>query len=134
MELVERLPTLKIAYLKEMSFKEFKKYCSSNAKSEDERKKQYDILQGFCKANIKARGQMTRIYSFTQKTPLEVVGRLYCGNSIQGLQSKFRGFLMSHTTDIDMKNAHPVILKYVCSLHKIQCPNLDHYIANRDTI
>lgn len=135
MELVERLPTLKIAYLKEMSFKEFKKYCSSNAKSEDERKKQYDILQGFCKANIKARGQMTRIYSFTQKTPLEVGGRLYCGNSLQGIGKQFRGFLCDEiTTDIDMKNAHPTIARYLCKLHGIPCPNLSYYIENRDEI
>lgn len=135
MELVERLPTLKIAYLKEMSFKEFKKYCSSNAKSEDERKKQYDILQGFCKANIKARGQMTRIYSFTQKTPLEVGGRLYCGNSLQGIGKQFRGFLCDDiTTDIDMKNAHPTIARYLCKLHGIPCPNLSYYIDNRDEI
>ena len=128
MELVERLPTLKIAFLKDMTFKEFKKYCSSNAKSEDERKKQYDILQGFCKANIKSRGQMTRIYSFTQKTPLEVGGRLYCGNSLQGMGKQFRGFLCDGImTDIDMKNAHPTIARYLCKLHGIPCPNLSYY-------
>lgn len=135
MELIERLPSLKTAFLKEMSFKEFKKYCSSNAKSEDERKKQYDILQGFCKANIKSRGQMTRIYSFTQKTPLEVGGRLYCGNSLQGIGKQFRGFLCDGiNTDIDMKNAHPTIARYLCKLHGIPCPNLSYYIDNRDEI
>jgi len=135
MELVERLSLLKINYLREMPFKEFKKYCSTNAKSEDERKKQYDILQGFCKANIKARGSMTRIYSFTQKTPLEVGGRLYCGNSLQGLGKQFRGFLCKGVmTDIDMKNAHPTIARYLCKLHGIPCPNLSYYIDNRDEI
>jgi len=135
MELVERLPLLKINYLKEMSFKEFKTYCALNVKNENERKKQYDILQGFCKANIKARGQMTRIYSFTQKTPLEVGGRLFCGNSLQSIGKQFRGFICEGIiTDIDMKNAHPTIARYLCKLHGIPCPNLAYYIDNRDEI
>lgn len=135
MELVENLPILKINYLKEMSFKDFKIFCSTNAKSEIERIKQYEILQGFCKANIKARGQITRIYSFTQKTPLEVGGRLYCGNSLQSLGKQFRGFLCDDiTTDIDMKNAHPTIARYLCKLHGIPCPNLSYYIDNRNEI
>jgi hypothetical protein len=41
---------------------------------------------------------------------------------------------MSHTTDIDMKNAHPTILRYLCSIHKINCPNLEYYIYHRDDI
>jgi hypothetical protein len=61
MELIERLPILKIHYLNLMSFKDFKKFCSSSASNEDERKKQYDILRGFCKGNIKARGEMKRL-------------------------------------------------------------------------
>ena len=41
---------------------------------------------------------------------------------------------MSNTTDIDMKNAHPQILSYLCKKHNIKSPNLDYYIANRETI
>jgi len=135
MELVEELPLLKMNFLKTMSFKEFKMYCSNKAKNEDERKKQYSILQGFCDGNIKSRGQMTRLYSFTQKTPLEVGGRLYCGNSLQGLGKQFRGFLCDGiTTDIDMKNAHPAIARYLCKLNGIPCANLSYYIDNRDEV
>lgn len=135
MELTERLPLLKIHFLNLMSFKDFKKFCSSNAVNEDERRKQYDILQGFCKAHIKSRGQMTRIYSFTQKTPLEVGGRLYCGNSLQNISKQFRGFLCDKiTTDIDMRSAHPKIAEYLCKLHGIPCPNLSYYNSNRDAI
>ena len=135
MELIERLPILKIHYLNLMSFKDFKKFCSSSASNEDERKKQYDILKGFCKGNIKARGEMKRLYSYTQKTPLDVGGRLYCGNSLQGLGKQFRGFLCEDvTTDIDMKNAHPTFAAYLCKLHDIPCPQLSYYISNRDEI
>ena len=135
MELVEELPLLKIQFLKNMSFRDFKIYCSKKAKNEEERKKQYNIMQGFCDGNIKSRGQMTRLYSFTQKTPLEVGGRLYCGNSLQGLGKQFRGFVCDEiTTDIDMKNAHPAIARYLCKLHNVDCPNLSYYIDNRDEI
>jgi hypothetical protein len=78
---------------------------------------------------------MKRAYTFTDVTPLEVGGRLYSGLSIQGISSKIRGFLCDGiTTDIDMKNAHPVILRYLCKINKISCPNLEYYINNRDEV
>jgi hypothetical protein len=137
MELVERLPLDKINFLNSLTFKMFKQLeiYKSSCKNEDERKIQFNILKSFCQTNIKTRGETKRIYSYTEKTPLDVGGRLYCGNSIQGLSTKIRGFLLNGiTTDIDMKNAHPVILKYICSLHNLECPNLTYYIENRDTI
>ena len=92
-------------------------------------------MKSFCQTNIKTRGETKRIYSYTQTTPLEVGGRLYCGNSIQGLQKDFRGLLLRNiTTDIDMKNAHPVILKYICKLNEIPCPNLSWYVDNREKV
>ena len=134
MELIERIPTEKIAYVKSMDFKEFKKY-SMKCKNDDERKVKFNMMKAFCAAHTKARGEIRRIYSYTQTTPLEVGGRLYCGNSIQGLQKDFRGFLMDGvTTDIDMKNAHPVILRYLCKINNILCPNLSYYIDNRDEV
>jgi hypothetical protein len=136
MELVERIPLEKINYLNSLSFKECKELdLYKSCKNEDERLIQFNIMKSFCQTNIKTRGETKRIYSYTEKTPLEVGGRLYCGNSIQSLPSKLRGFLLRDiTTDIDMKNAHPVILKYLCLLHKIECPNLSYYIENRNDI
>ena len=32
----------------------------------------------------------------------------------------FRGYLMSHTTDIDMNNARPVILSYICKINPMK--------------
>jgi len=134
MELIERVDLTKIHFLNQMTFVEFKTYCNKKLKNEDQRKKNFTSMKNYCEGFIKSRGEMRRLYAYSLTTLLEAGGRLYCGNSIQGLQSKFRGFLMTHTTDIDMKNAHPVILKYICSLHNIQCPNLEYYIANRETI
>ena len=134
MEIIERLPLEKIHYLNSLTFADFKLYCNSSCKNDEERKVQFDILKNYCKTNIKCKGEVKRIYAFTETTPTEIGGRLFCGNSIQGMGKKIRGFLMKHTTDIDMKNAHPVILKYVCKLHNIKCPNLTYYINNRDDI
>ena len=63
---------------------------------------------------------MKREYKYSSDTPDNMGGRLYSGNSVQGLPKLIRGFLMKHTTDIDMKNAHPTILLYVCKLHDIK--------------
>lgn len=137
MELVERISLDRIHFLNSLNFKQFKELeiCKSSCKNDDDRKTQFSIMKSFCETNIKTRGETKRIYSFTEKTPLEVGGRLYCGNSIQGLSSKIRGFLLKDiTTDIDMKNAHPVILRYLCKLHNIECPNLSYYVENRNSI
>lgn len=137
MELIERISLDKIHYLNSLNFKQFKELeiCKSSCKNDDDRKTQFNIMKSFCETNLKTRGETKRIYAFTEKTPLEVGGRLYCGNSIQGLSSKLRGLLLRDiTTDIDMKNAHPVILRYLCKLHNIECPNLSYYVENRTSI
>jgi hypothetical protein len=76
-------------------------------------------------------GEITREYHYSKN--MKTSGRLF-SNGIQNVAKKFRGFLMSHTTDIDMKNAHPVILRYICKTHNIECRELDHYVENRDTV
>jgi hypothetical protein len=135
MELVEKIPILKINYLNSLSYNDFKPYCKKSCKNEEDRKKQYNIMKHFCETNLKTRGETKRIYAYTLTTPLEVGGRLYCGNSIQGLSSKIRGFLLGDTTtDIDMRNAHPTILEWLCIKHDIKCPNLTYYINNRDKL
>lgn len=60
-------------------------------------------------------------------------GRLFGeANSIQGLPKNVRGFICDNmTTDIDMINAHPSILKKLCEEHNIECPNLSLYINER---
>jgi hypothetical protein len=135
MELTERLPLLKLNYLSQMTFKDYKRYCSLNCKNDDERRVKYDMLIGYTKALIKCRGEISRIYSFTEKNPSGVGGRLYSGNSLQGLAKQFRGFLCDKIiTDIDMKNAHPTIARYICKLNGFACPQLEYYINNREEV
>ena len=135
MELIERLSVERIKHLNAMKYAEFKPYAKASCKNEEDRKKQFDMLKSFCQTNIKCRGEVKRIYSYTEKTPLEVGGRLYCGNSLQSIPKKIRGFLCEGiTTDVDMKNCHPKILRYLCYLHNIRCPELEYYINHRDEI
>ena len=136
MELIERLSVERIKHLNAMKYAEFKPYAKSSCKNEEERKKQFDMLKSFCQTNIKCRGEVKRIYSYTEKTPLEVGGRLYCGNSLQGIPKKIRGFLLDGiATDVDMKNCHPKILRYLCKINNnIHCPELEYYINHRDEI
>ena len=134
MELTERLDLKSIHFLNAWSLKDFKQYAKSSCKNDEERKIQFNNLKHFCESNIKAKGEIKRLYAYTEKTPIEIGGRLFSGNSSQGLSKPIRGFLMKHTTDIDMKNAHPTILKYICKLNNILCPNLEYYINNRDEV
>jgi hypothetical protein len=128
MEFIERLPLKPIQWLSQLSFQEFSKICPT--KSKEECKTKYTTIMQFCKTNLKTDGITKRIYSHAN----EVEGRLFSGNSIQGLPCKIRGLLMRDgiATDIDMSNAHPVILRYICKIHNIQCPNLEYYIHNRE--
>ena len=140
MEFIERLPLVKLHYLNSLTFKEFKPFCKTDAKNDDERKIQHKLLQQFCSNAIKANGQMKRLYKFTGNKTWgasgEGCGRLFAsGGSVQGLPKAIRGFLLDGITcDIDMANAHPVILRYLCRKHSIPHEKLDFYINNRDEV
>ncbi len=134
MELIERLPLREIEFLNQMDMKIFRQY-STNCKNDDERREKFNMMQIYCKNAIKTKGVIKKCYSFTERTPNEVGGRLYCGHSIQGLPKDIRGLILRNvSTDIDMKNAHPVILQYICQLNGIACPNLSWYVGHRDEV
>jgi hypothetical protein len=132
MELTERLPLKPIHWLSQMSYSEFVDKCLNKDKkyTKEECKTKYSILQQFCQTNLKTSGITKRIYSYATGTS----GRLFSGGSLQGLPSSIRGLVMRDGigTDIDMCNAHPVIIRYICKLHNIPCPHLEYYISHRD--
>ena len=140
MELIERPDLTAVHYLNSISFETFKNDCLREAEDAGTKKPTminiktwYSILKQFCKTNIKTKGITKRIYSYSLNTPAGLGGRLFSGGSMQGIWSVYRGLLMRGIgTDIDMKNAHPVILRYVCKKHNIDCPMLEYYINNRD--
>jgi hypothetical protein len=140
MEFIERLPLNKLHYLKSLSFKEYKQYDKSSSKNEEERKQNYEKMRRFADNFIKANGEIKRLYKFTGGNNWgensNGSGRLFAdGCGIQGLPKKIRGFLLDGiTTDIDMVNAHPVILRYLCRKHNLKHDELDFYIENRDEV
>lgn len=135
MEFIEKHDIKKINFLNNITYKYFKEICGDKCKNEEERKMKYNVLKAFCKRNIGNNGVTTHTYKYSLVTPERTGGRLFCGNSIQGLKKDFRGFLMDGvTTDIDMVNCHPVLLRYICRKNFIMCPQLENYIENRERI
>jgi hypothetical protein len=140
MELIERPDMTAVYYMDTITYDAYKADCIEDAiQNGDARPKEKDIkiwysdLKQFCKTNIKTKGITKRIYAYSQKTPAGLGGRLFSGGSIQGIWSAYRGLLLRGlATDIDMVNAHPVILRYICNKHNIKCTELDYYIKNRD--
>lgn len=135
MEFIERYDVIKCQYLVSLGFKHMKPYIGQTAKNDEERRIIYNKIQRFAKGVVDARGYMIRQYHYSLSTPLEMGGRLFSGLSIQGLPKKIRGFLVrEHTVDIDMVNAHPTILSYLCKKHNIHSAELNNYITNREKI
>ena len=133
MELIEKVDLRATNYLATITFEKFKQYINWDCNM-DEKKKMFDNFKQFCKFNIKSKGEIKRLYAYTLNTPNEVGGRLFCGGSVQGLPRDIRGCIMKHTTDIDMINAHPTILRYLCRINNIACPNLSYFCENREHI
>ena len=144
-ELIERVPMTNVMWLKTRTFHEFEQdyearlvrepQVNKKRTSKKELRDYYDQLQKLCDTFVKSRGVMRRIYRYSLNTPSSLGGRLFCGGSIQGLACEYRSLLLREsTTDIDMKNAHPVILLYICKKHNIACAQLESYVNNRDDI
>jgi hypothetical protein len=134
METYER-PTLRnVHFANEMDFKTFRGY-TPNCKNDDERREKFDKMKNYCQSMIKAKGEIKKTFAYTEVTPILVGGRLYCSFSAQSLQKDIRGlFFRDCTTDIDMKNSQPTILRYLCKIHNIPCPNLSWYVEHRDEV
>jgi hypothetical protein len=65
------------------------------------------------------------------------LGRLYADGalSLQSFSKRIRNTLargLYH--DIDMVNAHPIILHWLCEKHGIKCPRLNYYIKDREVV
>ncbi len=131
-EIIENFSDLKpFQYLLSMSYDEFKKLYLRGTK-EKENKEVYTKMISYCNSVVKAKGTITRVYNYSINSSHGIGGRLFSGSSIQGICREVRGFLMKHTTDIDMKNAHPKILLYLCNKYKIKAQNLEYYCNHRE--
>jgi hypothetical protein len=129
-QLIEKAPLLKALYLNELTFKMFKA-IPNRCKNDEKRKNWYNLLMKYTSDAIANNGEVTREYNYSKN--MKTSGRLF-SNGVQNMGIAIRGFLMCHTTDIDMKNAHPVILRYIRKKHNIRSPELDYYVESRDDI
>jgi len=68
----------------------------------------------------------------------KAIGRMYPKNKhpcLQGLKRNVRKALAYDTSlDLDIKNAHPVILNQILKQNDIQCDKLDYYVNHREDI
>ena len=98
-----------------------------------EKKSNHDYLLSL-KKMIKTNG--VNYVKYEQSKNLKDKGRLFAKSaSLQNLPREIRGALTyENYYDIDMVNAHPVILSQYCKKNDIDCPNLDYYVNNRDKI
>ena len=145
MEFVERIPTNRLQFILAMSLREFKQYCS-HINNDKALRQVFDQAKDYCRAMLKAKGQMKKLYVFTGESDWDSAatteeergkgsGRLFAPGCIQNMPGYLRGFLVQgETTDVDMANAHPVLLSWICKKEGIECPMLDEYIANREEV
>eukprot|EP01041_Mallomonas_annulata_P011871 gene11871-24874_t len=134
---VERIENLKLVhYLNQVSYSQFKTQFIKKEEYDDENeiKLKFKKLKSYCSNVIFNKGISNREYKYATDTPVTTGGRLYSGGSIQGVTKKVRGYLMKHTTDIDMKNCHPVILQHICSTYGIKCDRLTFFNENREAV
>ena len=110
-------------------FHSYSANVNSKPKSESEMDQEYKKLQRFL-ASIVGKDSVERTYDFARGKKF---GRMYCSSGIQNVSRAVRGALCKGCmTDIDIKNAHPSILLYVCDLHGIPCSVLAEYVHKRD--
>jgi hypothetical protein len=131
-ELTEKIPVDRLTLLNKMTVDDYIKLANTKKYKKNEIKDHFKQIKSYIKDHIKCKGEMKKVYKYSESAKN---GRLYGVNSIQNLPSSIRGFLFGGaTTDIDMKNAHPHILEWICRTRDIRCPNLTEYVNNRDGI
>ena len=101
---------------------------SSSASTDEDIEKLINKLRGFLYSTV-GRPSVDRSYRFATG---KKCGRMFNFKGIQSLQKLFRGALCGSMTDVDFANCHPTILLWLCKEYDIPCPQLQHFINNRD--
>ena len=103
----------------------------------DEFGKQYENerkhLESY-KLKVDRNGKVTVVY---KKFNLMKYGRVYCVDSLGAIsiRKEIRGSLfVDKYVDLDMCNCHPNIYYQIAKLHNIDCPCLEKYILQRETV
>ena len=134
MEVVERFSKNSIYFLNSLTYGDVCAYLPDKMTIKD-KKKYYEKIKSFCKAHIKAKCEIKRLYKHSFKNGEIHEGRLFSSYSVQNIPKDFRAILCRDiSTDIDQSASHPTILRFLCKKNNILTPNLDYFINNRDDI
>ena len=130
-ELTERFQLRTLTWL--MSQLQNDEWYANLIKQDDKGIDKSSIVKSLVKRALKSNGVHIAKYQ-KSSNDIHKTGRLFCkGGGIQNVPKAIRGLLMrSTTTDVDMKNAHPCIFKYLCDKYNFKCDMLTEYIDCRD--
>ena len=105
---------------------------NGNTNLDTDKYTQYTLLRDYCCNMVSNNYKLATEYKYANN---KTNGRIFV-NGKMGLQriwNKFRGILCDNINyDLDMKNAHPTILLYLCKLHNIPHYELERYVINRE--
>ena len=112
--------------LDNLTFEEY--FASTEITDKNQAKKNYEKIIKYLKYKITSSLNSSKYTYHKNRND----GRLYGENTLQNVSREIRGFLCDGiSTDIDIDNAHPVILLELCKKYNIVCPCLDYYVNNR---
>lgn len=122
--------------LAKMSFQQFREFYETPEKNNetgdiDDIVVQFKMLKFYCNQQISNNYSMEMNYKYANG---KNEGRIFVDDKmgLQRIWKKFRGILCDGlNVDLDMINAHPTILLYLCKLNKIDCDNLENYVNSR---
>lgn len=124
--LEERIDNIKASYI--LDTYTFEQFYSAWEGNKTDGKKEYEKIIKYLNNKVSSQHNYVK-YNYSKK---RTDGRLIGENSIQSCNKNIRGFVCDGiTTDIDMVNAHPVILYTLCNYYDIECPNLTLYVKER---
>jgi len=134
----EEIDEKKLNYLKhEYTFEMFREHSESIKKIKiKDMKDNYKKVMKYVEIKLQQiKNKKDQIATYKYATGRKD-GRMYGGNSIQGINGFVRNFLIwaDGFRDLDINNAHPTFLFNICNLHNILCPHLGDYIKNRNKI
>jgi hypothetical protein len=122
----ERIDKTRACYLLE-TFK-FENFMTIYDGNKSDAKKEYDKIIKYLNMKVNTNNNYVK-YNYCDKRHN---GRLYGKDSIQGIKREIRGFICDGITyDIDIVNAHPIILLQLCLKYEFHCPNLKQYTSER---
>ena len=119
-----------------MSFADFLNFWDPNELDEEGNiesvQVQYNSLTKYCREQQISNYSLERKYKYSKENPTK--GRIFVEDiGLQRIYNQFRGCLCDGLYyDIDMINAHIVILYYICQSKQIPSPSLAEYVANRE--